>query len=109
MARRTPWAATRSVSARGSDGSDDLEIAAALPVGHRVLPLPPLPLASGGEVVDELVAEPVARALGCAAEARRFDQAARCACDSLCTRIRAGDRRGGELQLALDAVEARGE
>ena len=41
--------------------SDDLEIALQFPVGDGVQPLPPLPLARRGEVVDEIVAEPVAR------------------------------------------------
>src|SRR5262245_56858396 len=42
-------------------GSNDFKVTLHLPVGDGVLPLPPFPFASGGEVIDELVAEPVPR------------------------------------------------
>src|SRR5512134_1768552 len=87
------------------DGSDDLEVALALPVGHRILPLPVLPLARGGEVVDEQVAEPVARQLAGLEDARRLDQRARRARDVLGPLVGTGDRRRGEFQPLLDAVQ----
>src|SRR5690349_15313827 len=51
-ARARP-ATARHVAAAASD---DLEVALQFPIGHPVEPLPPLPLARGREVVDELVA-----------------------------------------------------
>src|SRR5438067_2107816 len=41
--------------------SDDFEVTLALPVGHGILPLAPLPFACRGKVIDEVVAEPVPR------------------------------------------------
>ena len=41
--------------------SNDLEVPLELPVRHAVQPLPPFPVASRREVVDELVAELQAR------------------------------------------------
>src|SRR5215831_1402901 len=58
-------------------GSDDLEIALELPVGDPVQPLAPFPFAGGGEVLDEVLAEPVARELRATEVARRLDQRAR--------------------------------
>src|SRR5262250_2989407 len=42
--------------------SNDLEVALQFPVGDCVLPLTPLPLAGRRKMIDEQVAEPVARA-----------------------------------------------
>ena len=66
-----------SRDARRQVPSDDLEIALQFPIGHAVQPLPPFPFAGGGEVVDEVVAEPVARDVGSLEDARRLDQRAR--------------------------------
>src|SRR6476646_11305468 len=66
-----------------SSRSDDLEVALELPVRHRVLPLTPLPLAGGGEMVDEVVDEPVPGTPGLAEDARGLDQGARGARDVL--------------------------
>src|SRR5580765_8129815 len=87
--------------------SDDLEVPPQLPIGHRVLPLAPFPLARGGEVVDEVVAEPVARDLGVAEDARRLDERTRSARYVLGADVGAGDRLRGELLAALDAVQSR--
>src|SRR6201997_4763879 len=57
--------------------ADDFEIALQFPVGHAGEPLPPFPLARGGEVIDEIVAEPVAGELRVPEVARGFDQRAR--------------------------------
>src|SRR5260221_14083707 len=47
----------------GPSASDDLEVPLQFPVGDAVQPLAPFPFAGCGEVVDEVVAEPVARHL----------------------------------------------
>src|SRR5512132_3438198 len=86
--------------------SYDFEIALAFPVRHRVEPLPPFPLPRRREVVDEIVTEPVARALGLPEDARRLDQRARCARNVLGANVGPFDRRRAKLQFAFDAVEA---
>ena len=70
---------------------DDLEVAPQFPVGHRIEPLAPFPFAGGGEVLDEVVAEPVARDLRVAEDARRLDERARRARDVLGALVGAGD------------------
>src|SRR5271154_715623 len=50
-----PWSRTLA--------SYDLEIALQFPIGHRVEPLPPLPFPRRREVLDEVVAKPVASEL----------------------------------------------
>ena len=57
--------------------SDDFEITLHLPIGDGILPLPPLPFARRGEVVDEIVAEPVACQLRSLEVTCRLDQRAR--------------------------------
>jgi hypothetical protein len=59
--------------------SDDFKVAFQFPVGDAVQPLPPLPIARRGEVVDEVVAQKIARRVRCLEDARRLDQRARCA------------------------------
>ena len=44
--------------------SDDLKVPLHLPVSDRIQPLAPFPVAGGGEMVDEAVAEPVAGDVG---------------------------------------------
>ena len=84
--------ATPLCRSRAMLSSDDLEVALQLPIRHPVEPLPPLPLAGRGEVVDEVVAEPVAGDLRFAERARRLDQRARRAQDVLGAEVGAGDR-----------------
>src|SRR6478609_230594 len=85
--------------------SYDLEIALAFPIGDRIEPLSPFPVTGGGEVVDEIVAEPVAGAVGRTEDARRLDQRARRTRNVLRADVRAFDRRRIERQVLLDAVE----
>src|SRR5205814_2118771 len=60
--RARPIAARRCGAQRRQSRwiSYDLEVALQFPIGHRVERLPPFPLASRGEMIDEIVAEPVA-------------------------------------------------
>ena len=85
--------------------SDDFEVTLPLPVGDAVLPLTPLPLAGGGEVIDEEITEPVARKVRAAEDLGRLPQRARRARDVFSALVGAGDRRCGELQVLLDPVQ----
>src|SRR6185436_13408313 len=85
--------------------SNDLEIALQFPVGHTVEPLPPLPLARRGEVVDEGVAEPIARDRRLPEVAGGLDQGARRTRHVLGPLVGAGDRRRAQLQSLLDTVQ----
>src|SRR5450631_571631 len=86
----------RGVHVLVSDGwSDDFEIALQFPVGDAVEPLPPLPLAGGGEMIDEVVAEPVARDFRVLEIAGRLDQRPRCARNILGALVGAVDRFRG--------------
>ena len=88
-------ASTRNACRVGTaSASDDLEVALQFPVGDRVQPLPPFPFARRGEVVDEIVAEPVARDVGLAEDPRRLDQRARRARNVLRALVGAVDRLG---------------
>jgi hypothetical protein len=55
-------------------------------------------------MIDEIIAEPIARDGGLPEDARRLDQRARRARDVLGAAIRAGDRRRGQLEAFLDAL-----
>src|SRR5262249_7226815 len=85
--------------------SDDLEVALQLPIGHRVLPLAPFPFARGGEMIDEVVAEPVARNFGALEDLGRRRQRTGRASDFLRADVGASDGRGGELHALFDAVQ----
>ena len=43
--------------------SNNLKIPLQLPVRHPIQPLPPFPLARRGEVIDEIIAQPITRDL----------------------------------------------
>src|SRR5689334_12308206 len=86
--------------------SNDLEIPLALPIGDGILPLPPFPFARRREVVDEIVAEPVACALGLAEDARGLDQRARCARNVFGTDVGTLDGLRRQCAIPFDAVEA---
>src|SRR5262249_34200999 len=96
------WAEASAGGRRLMSISNDFEIALHLPVGPAVLPLPPFPFARRREVLDEVVAEPVARDLGIAENARGLDQRTWRTCNVLRALVRAVDRLGGELKIALD-------
>src|SRR5438105_2986254 len=83
-----------------NESSNDLEVALELPVGDGVEPLAPFPLAGGGEVIDEVVAEPVPGDFGGMEDARRLDEGARHAHDILAADIIAADGLVRELELA---------
>src|SRR6266705_6124548 len=89
--------------------SYDLEVPLQLPVRHPVEPLPPFPFARRGKVVDEIVAEPIARQLGGFEVARRLDQRARGTRHILGADVGAVDRLGGEPEIVLDAVQTGGD
>src|SRR6266581_7376207 len=95
--------ATRAPGGMRTRPSYDLEIPLQLPVGDRIEPLPPLPFPSRREVIDEVVAEPVARQLRAAEDTRGFDQGARRAGNVLRAFVGAVNGLGGELQLLFDA------
>src|ERR1700682_2943451 len=59
----------------------DLEVTLQLPIGDCIKPLPPFPLARRREVIDEVVAEPVAGELRVPENTRGLDQRARRAGD----------------------------
>ena len=88
-------------------GSDDFEVPLAFPVGDGIEPLTPFPFARRREVIDEVVAEPVARALRLLKDARGLDQRARRSGNILGTDVRAFDRRRRQRTLVLDTVETR--
>ncbi len=58
--RSARYVATSPGASRRTAMSDDFKIALHLPVGDRVEPLPPFPLARRRIVIDEIVAEPIA-------------------------------------------------
>src|SRR5882672_229209 len=87
----------------------DFEVALAFPIGDGVEPLTPFPFAGRGEMIDEIVAEPVARAVGLTKDARRLDQRARCAGNVFRADVRAVDRWRGERQVPLNAIEPGGD
>src|SRR5215467_9764956 len=89
--------------------SDDLEIALQLPIGHAIEPLSPLPFAGRGKMIDEVVAEPVACEPGSLEVARGLDQCARGPRHILPADIGSVYRLGRELEVLLDAVQARGD
>src|SRR6185312_13566497 len=89
--------------------SHELEVALQFPVGDGVQPAPPFPLARGGEVVDEIGAEPLARELRGVEDARRLDERARRTHHALAALVVAGDRPGRELHSPLHAFEPGGE
>src|SRR5690348_16910747 len=89
--------------------SYDFEVTLQFPIGYTVEPLPPFPFAGGGEVVDEVVTEPIARGLRIFEDARGLDQRARCARNVLRALVGAGDGPGGELEVLLDTVQPGGE
>src|SRR5215813_15002233 len=89
--------------------SDDLEIALQLPIGHTIEPLSPLPVAGRGKMIDEVVAEPVACEPGSLEVARGLDQRSRRPWHILPTDIGPVYRLCGELEVLLDAVQARGD
>jgi hypothetical protein len=66
------------------------------------------PLARGGEVVDEVVAEPVARQRRLLERSRRLDQRARPRAARFRALVGAGDRRRVSFESLLDAVQAGG-
>src|SRR5258706_959667 len=113
--RSWAWRRQRALHRRGrrprsrSRRSNDLEVALQFPVGHGVEPLAPFPLARGGEVLDEVVAEPVARDPRLAEDTRGLDQRAWRARDLLGSDVRSRDGLRGELPALLDPVEPRGE
>src|SRR5207248_7043182 len=92
-----------------NESSNDLEVALELPVGDGVEPLAPFPLAGGGEVIDEVVAEPVPGDFGGMEDSRRLDEGARHAHDILAADIIAADGPVRERELARDALEPRGD
>src|SRR5437868_5529570 len=71
--------------------SDDLEVALQFPIGHAVEPLAPLPFAGRGEVIDEGIAEPVARDRRLLEDSRGLDQRARRARHVFGALVGAGD------------------
>src|SRR5215472_8495074 len=87
--------------------SDVLEIALQLPVGHTIEPLSPLPFAGRGKMIDEVVAEPVACEAGSLEVTCRLDQCARCPRHVLPADIGSVYRLRRELEVLLDAVQAR--
>src|SRR5439155_2584053 len=101
--------ASRAPGAMRTRASYDLKIPLQLPVGDRIEPLPPLPFPSRREVIDEVVAEPVARQLRAAEDACGFDQGARRAGNVLRTFVSPVNGLGGELQLLFDARQAGSE
>src|ERR1700682_4666427 len=55
----------------------NFEVTLQFPIGDCIEPLPPFPLAGRGEVIDEVVAEPVAGELRVPENTRSLDQRAR--------------------------------
>src|SRR5260221_4310909 len=88
----------------GPSASDDLEVPLQFPVGDAVQPLAPFPFAGCGEVVDEVVAEPVARHLRLLEDATGLDKRAWRAPDVLVAMVGAADGLRRECQALLDAV-----
>src|SRR5487761_826696 len=83
--------------------SDDLEVACQLPVGDRLAELPLLPLPRRGEVVDEGVAEPIARHLRLFQALRRIPESRReCELGRHCLLVRVALHRRVGLQPVLD-------
>ena len=88
---------------------DDFEVALEFPVGDRVPPLPPFPFTGGSEVIDEGVAEPVARDARSCGSCVWFRSTNAVRGNVLSALVGAGDRRCGELEALLDTVQAGGD
>src|ERR1700680_135538 len=100
--RRSVTASARSSSLTCSSASYDLEVALQLPIGDCVEPLPPFPVPGRGEVIDEVVAEPVAGGLRVPENARGLDQGARRARNVFRALVGAVDGLGSQLQILFD-------
>src|SRR6185436_15102441 len=97
--RRRPRATpVRTQAGAPARASDDLEVPLQFPIRDGVLPLPVFPFARRGVVVDELVAEPVAREVGALEDARRLRERAGRARDVLAALVGALDRPREQLE-----------
>src|SRR5690242_10022045 len=89
-----------------NESSNDLEIPLELPIGDGVEPLAPLPFAGGGEMLDEVGSEPVARGLRGVEDAGGLDERARRPRHVVGAGVVASRGFARELEVPFHALEA---